>query len=109
MVMTNLNTLTSSWKSFTQGICCRRKPTKFNWLWEECTQQEARLVAREEKMGNDEDQALTTHTKKEKRLKYVHISNKYPKFHNFQRNQRDYSNIRCYNYQKMGNIARYCP
>ena len=31
----------------------------FNRLWEECTQEEARLIMREEKMGATEDQALT--------------------------------------------------
>ena len=31
----------------------------FNTLWEECTQEEARLIIREEKMGATEDQALT--------------------------------------------------
>ena len=31
----------------------------FNRLWEECTQEEARLIIREEKMGAIEDQALT--------------------------------------------------
>ena len=30
----------------------------FNKLWEECTQEEARLVIREEKMGATEDQDL---------------------------------------------------
>ena len=35
----------------------------FSILWEECTQEEARLITREENMGEIEDQALTIHTK----------------------------------------------
>ena len=41
VVMTTLNGLPRSWESFIQGICARRNLTKFNRLWEECTQEEA--------------------------------------------------------------------
>jgi len=63
-LMTTLNGLPRSWEGFIQGICSRRKMTKFSRLWEECTQEEARKEAREEKLGEDEDQALATHTRK---------------------------------------------
>ena len=62
--MTTLNGLPRSWDSFIQGICARRKLISFSRLQEECTQEEARLVTREEKMGATEDQALTVHTRK---------------------------------------------
>ena len=42
----------------------RRKLTKFSKLWEDCTQEEARLEAREEKLGDEENQALAAHTRK---------------------------------------------
>ena len=64
--MTTLNGLPISWDSFIQGICVRRKLITFGMLWEECSQEETRIVAREEKMGN-EDQALIAHAKKIKR------------------------------------------
>ena len=38
---------------------------KFNRLWEDCTQEEARLEAREENLGQ-EDQALTVQARKGK-------------------------------------------
>ena len=63
IVMTSLNGLPRSWDSFIQGICARRKLITFSRLWEECSQEEARIIAREEKMGN-EDQSLLVHTKK---------------------------------------------
>ena len=43
--MTTLNDLPRSWDSFIQGICARKKLISFSRLWEECSQEEARLVA----------------------------------------------------------------
>ena len=62
IVVNTLNGLPRSWDSFIQGICARRKLVTFSRLWEECSQEEARIVAREEKMGS-EDQALIVHSK----------------------------------------------
>ena len=50
IVMTTLNGLPRSWDSFIQAICARKNLVKFNRLWEECSQEEARIAAREEKM-----------------------------------------------------------
>ena len=49
LVMTTMNGLSRPWDPFIKGICSRRKLTKFNRLWEDCTQEEARLEAHEEK------------------------------------------------------------
>ena len=37
---------------------CQKEVITFNRLWEECTQEEAQLIIREENMGATEDQAL---------------------------------------------------
>ena len=66
IVMTTLNGLPRSWYSFIQGICVRKKLIMFSRLWEECSQEEAWIVAREENMRND-DQALTVHSKKKQK------------------------------------------
>ena len=50
IVMTTLNGLPRTWDSFIQGICARKKLVKFSRLWEECSQEEARIAAREEKI-----------------------------------------------------------
>ena len=63
IVMTTLNGIPRTWDSFIQGICARKKLVNFSRLWEECSQEEAQIVAREENMGS-EDQALTVHSKK---------------------------------------------
>ena len=68
MVMTTLNGLPRSWDSFIQGICSKRRLIKFSRLWEDCTQEEARPVAREEKFMDD-DQDLASHTRKGKSKK----------------------------------------
>jgi len=43
LVTTTLNGFPSSWDTFVQGICARRKLPKFDKLWGDCTQEEARL------------------------------------------------------------------
>ena len=60
LVMTTMNGLPRPWDPFIKGICSRRKLTKFSRLWEDCTQEEARLEAREENLGDEENQVLET-------------------------------------------------
>ena len=50
MVMTTLNGLPRECDSFIRGICARRKLTKFNKLWEECVQEEGRIVFGKDKV-----------------------------------------------------------
>ena len=106
--MTILNGLPRSWDSFIQRICARRKLVTFNRMWEECSQEEARIVAREEKMGS-EDQSLTIHSKKIGR-DYHHPKGKHshqkdnPKIYS-----RDMSKIRCYTCDEKRNYDRECP
>ena len=58
LVMTTLNGLPRSWDSFIRGIYSRRKLTKFSKIWEDCMQEEERLEAIEEKLGEEEKQSL---------------------------------------------------
>ena len=48
IVMTTLNGLPRDWDYFIRGICSIRKLTKFQNLWEECVQEEERIISREE-------------------------------------------------------------
>ena len=64
--MTTLTGLPRSWDYFIQGICDRKKLVKFSTLWEECSQEEAQIAAREQKMGS-EVQALIVHSKRGRR------------------------------------------
>jgi hypothetical protein len=64
------------------------------------------LAAREEKLGDDENQALAMHAIKGKSRKEVHPHKKTQKIHKF---QKDYSNYNCYICQKLGHIAINCP
>ena len=106
--MTTLNGLPRSWDSFIQEICARRKLINFNRLWEECSQEEARIVAREEKMGN-EDQALIVHSKK-RRMDYHHYKGKHShQKDNPRRYNRDISSIKCFTCDEKGHISRNCP
>ena len=45
IVMTTLNGLPRDWEAFIGGIFSSRKITKFKKLWEECVQEEERILA----------------------------------------------------------------
>ena len=89
LVMTTMNGLPRSWDPFIKGICCRRKLTKFSRLWEDCTQEEAR----EEKLVDEENQALAAHPRKGKNKVDDHPPRKFHKSQKNQKKQRDYSSI----------------
>jgi hypothetical protein len=105
LVMTTLNGLPISWESFIQGICSRIKLTRFSILWEDFTREESRLTTREQKLGDEENQAIEAHARKGKRKKEVHSRKKSQGSHKTQKFQNDYSNYRCYIFHKMGHIA----
>ena len=103
--MTTLNVLPRSLDSFIHGICARKKLVKFSRLWEECSQEEARIAAQEEKMGS-EDQDLTVQSKKSRSN---HHRSKYSHQKNNSRNPRDLSKYIFYTCDERGNFARDCP
>ena len=99
LVMTALNGLTKPWHSFIQTMCAKKESMKFNIVWEDCIQEEARVTNREALLKED-DQALTTHTKRGRSQSYFkkesHKESQPPK--NFQRKRgnnprRNYSNL----------------
>ena len=47
LVMTALNGLTRPWDSFIQTLCARKESMKFDIVWEDCIQEEARVANRE--------------------------------------------------------------
>ena len=106
--MTTLNGLYRSWDSFIQGICARKNLIKLSRMWEECSQEEARIIAREEKMGN-EDQALTVHSKKSRRDNHHHQGKHSHQKDNSVRSNKDLSKLRCYTCDERGHFARNCP
>ena len=67
-------------------------------------QEEERIAAREENLNDNEDQALTSHTKG-KRKSHDHPT----KTRWFKRPKRDLSRFECFNYHKIGHIAINCP
>ena len=60
---------------------------KFNRLWVDCTQEEARLEAREEKLGDEENQALAAHARKGKNKVDDHPFRKLQKFQKIRRSK----------------------
>ena len=60
-----LRGLPDSWESFIQSVCGRSKMPKYDRLWTDCSEEEARLVA---KHGNshDENRALAARSSHQK-------------------------------------------
>jgi dsDNA-specific endonuclease/ATPase MutS2 len=44
LIMTSRNGLTRPWDAFIQTICARKEKLQFDSLWEECVQEEARVI-----------------------------------------------------------------
>ena len=100
--MTTLNGLPSTWDSFIQEICAKKKLVKFSRLWEQYSQKENRIVARKENMGN-EDQAILVQSNKRKTN---HHQGKH--FHP-RRSNKNIPKFRCFICGEIGHYARYFP
>jgi hypothetical protein len=70
LIILSLNGLTRPWDAFIQMIFSRTEKLKFDSLWEECIQEETRVVNREAQLERDDDQALATHTKRGRKKPY---------------------------------------
>ena len=46
MAMISLNGLTRPWDSFIQTLCAKKESMKFDIVWEDCIQEEARVANR---------------------------------------------------------------
>ena len=102
--MTTLNGLPRSWDSLIQGIYARKKLFKFGRLWEECSQEEAWIEAREENMGS-EYEALMVHSKSTKRRSCHPRGNHYHK----DNTRKDFSRVICYTCDEAGHYEKNFP
>ena len=75
-------------------------------MWEECVQEEERIISREENLNDNEDQALAVHTK----VKNKRNSRDHPhKNQGFNKSKKEFSNYECFTCHKLGHIAINCP
>ena len=88
---------------------------KFDVVWEDCIQEETRVINREALLKGD-DQALATHTKRRRsqsNFKRRNFKESQPprKIQKVRENppNRDYSGFQCFNCDKIRHIARNCP
>ena len=76
-----------------------------------CVQEEGRIINREEKLNDNQYQALATHTKN-RRFKWKSQRSSPRRSPNFKKNKklrREYSSFECYSCHKMGHIPRNLP
>ena len=106
-----LRGLPDSWESFIQSVSGRSKMPKYNRLWADCYEEEARLAA---KRGNayDENRALAARSSHQKGKKNFGNNDYYRKDHDDRRydgssyssNRKDYSKVQCFGCKELGHI-----
>ena len=96
--MTSLNGLPREWDFLIKGICARRKLTKFNKLREECVREEGRITNREDKINDNEYQALEAHAKniRNKRKDRGSPPKRSQEFKRGRKSKMDFSSIKCF-------------
>ena len=81
---------------------------KFDIVWEDCIQEEARVANRESLLKED-DQALDTHTKGINQSSFKRSNHKPSKKKFKNKKKKDYSKHQSYNCHKIGHLAIECP
>ena len=68
LVTVTLNGFPPSWDPFVQGICARAELPKFDRLWTDCVQEEAKILSKNSlrRPHDEENQALAAHARKGK-------------------------------------------
>lgn len=113
LVTISLNELSSSWDSFVQSICGRENLPKFDRLWMDYVQEEARVLSKNslQKPQDDEGtQALAVHARKGKGKRNLGKKNtgrRSSPAH--EHKKKDLSRIKCWNCSTFGHYASHCP
>ena len=106
--MVTLNGLPPSWDSFNQIICGRKELPKFNRLWVDCVQEEARVLSKKilHKSQDEENKDLASHARKGKGRRNFEKKNTSGRSTPTQRHKRkDLSKIKYYNFHNFGHYV----
>lgn len=97
------------WETFVSGVCACENQPNFERFWVDCLQEEGRIMNKSDP-PSEENIALVANTKKGRGRRFPSQNNndRNPKI-NQERRQVDVSNVKCYDYHKLGHFARDCP
>jgi hypothetical protein len=114
LVMITLNSLPRHWEPFIQSISGREDLPQFDCLWADCTQEEARLIARGvQDSHHDDNQTLSSHARKNNIRNRISFSKAFKDKKTLaapgHEHRKDISKIQCFRCDKYGHIARDCP
>jgi hypothetical protein len=97
-----LNGLPKTWDAFFASMNTRKEYPTFEELWTCCAQEESRINAKEKPQKKYDDQAFTARFKNFKNKRKFGSRRK-------PNQEKDISEIQCFNYQKYGHYRNQCP
>jgi hypothetical protein len=97
-----LNGLPKTWDAFSTSMNTRKEYSTSKELWTCCAQEESRINAKERPQNKYDDQAFTA------RFKNFRNKRKFGSRRN-PNQEKDISEIQCFNYQKYGHYRNQCP
>jgi hypothetical protein len=102
MVNIVLNGLPKTWDAFSASMNTRKEYPTFEELWTCCAQEESRISAKDKPQKKYDDQAFTTRFKNFRNKRKFGSRRK-------QNQEKDMSEIQCFNCQKYGHYKNHCP
>jgi hypothetical protein len=71
-----LNGLPKSWEPFVKGVCAQENLQNWQWLWDDCIQEETWEESKEDKQEDEEEENLFFFSKTRKCHKYGNYASK---------------------------------
>ena len=115
LVTIALNGFPSAWDPFVQGICARVELPKFEQLWNDCVQEEAKNLSKQslQRPPDDGTQAFASNARRGKRnfgrRPFGKKDSDRKHAHGHEHKKKDVSQVKCFNCDELGHYASKCP